>query len=141
MFFFSFFFQQYSIPKSERDRGRTTRILSLHTRATRDNVHQPSLDNPPVRFSKFENKIWQILIFTMKNLMRDLVRQKHQTRFTDATLLVGKKASGLFECSYVSVLMIIIFESPCPHFAVSVAFDLATHRGYDSDHPRVVGSQ
>ena len=22
---------------------------------------------------------------------------------------------------------------------VSVAFDLATHRGYDSDHPRVVG--
>jgi methylmalonyl-CoA mutase len=22
---------------------------------------------------------------------------------------------------------------------LSVAFDLATHRGYDSDHPRVVG--
>ena len=22
---------------------------------------------------------------------------------------------------------------------MSVAFDLATHRGYDSDHPRVVG--
>ena len=24
---------------------------------------------------------------------------------------------------------------------LSVAFDLATHRGYDSDHPRVVGAR
>ena len=29
--------------------------------------------------------------------------------------------------------------SPAAQQGVSVAFDLATHRGYDSDHPRVVG--
>ena len=27
----------------------------------------------------------------------------------------------------------------CRPAGVSVAFDLATHRGYDSDHPRVIG--
>ena len=29
--------------------------------------------------------------------------------------------------------------SPAGQMGLSVAFDLATHRGYDSDHPRVVG--
>ena len=32
-----------------------------------------------------------------------------------------------------------IEKSSCWTKGLSVAFDLATHRGYDSDHPRVIG--
>ena len=46
--------------------------------------------------------------------MRGSPRRRSRTLFTGANLAAGQKG-------------------------LSVAFDLATHRGYDSDHPRVVG--
>ncbi len=43
------------------------------------------------------------------------------------------------ECLKVSYLPILPAGCFTGQQGLSVAFDLATHRGYDSDHPRVTG--